>query len=67
VAVSIRLLEGLTMLATCAPTTAERDVLGRHGRLITADALRETENDKDRGDIEQRSAALRDALASAAV
>ena len=67
VAVSIRLLEGLTMLATCAPTGAERDVLGRHGRLITADALRETENDKDRGDIEQRSAALRDALANAAV
>jgi uncharacterized membrane protein len=67
VAVSIRLLEGLTMLATCAPTAAERDVLERHGRLITADALRETENDKDRGDIEHRSAALRDALASAAV
>jgi uncharacterized membrane protein len=62
VAVSIRLLESLTMLASCAPAAAERDVLGRHGRLITADALRETGNDKDRGDIESRFAALQDAL-----
>ena len=54
------------MLATCAPTAAERDVLGRHGRLIAADALRETENDKDRSDILSRSAALQDALATPA-
>ena len=53
-------------LATCAPTAAERDVLGRHGRLIAADALRETENDKDRSDILSRSAALQDALAKPA-
>jgi hypothetical protein len=66
VAVSIRLLESLIMLATCAPTAVERYVLGRHGRLITADALRETENDKDRSDIQSRSAALQDALARAA-
>lgn len=62
VAVSIRLLESLTMLAACAPTAVERDVLRQHGRLITADALRETENDKDRCDIESRFAALQDAL-----
>lgn len=65
-AVSIRLLESLIMLATCAVAATERDVLRRHGRLITADALRETENDKDRSDIQSRSAALQDALARAA-
>jgi uncharacterized membrane protein len=62
VAVSIRLLESLTMLAACAPTAVERDVLRQHGRLISADALRETENDKDRCDIELRLAALQEAL-----
>jgi uncharacterized membrane protein len=64
VAVSIRLLECLTMLAACAPTAVECDVLRRHGRLITSDALRETENDEDRSDIESRAVALQDALDS---
>jgi uncharacterized membrane protein len=62
VAVSIRLLESLTMLAACAPGAAERDVLRRHGQLITGDALHETVNEKDRGDIEARSLALQEAL-----
>ena len=62
VAVSIRLLESLIMLAACAPAAVERDVLRRHGRLITADALRETGNDKDRCDVESRYAALQEAL-----
>jgi uncharacterized membrane protein len=62
VAVAIRLLEGLTMLAGCAPGAAERDVLRRHGHLITVDALHETGNEKDRGDIEGRALALQEAL-----
>jgi uncharacterized membrane protein len=61
VAVSIRLLESLTMLAGGAPS-AERDVLERHGRLISADALRETSNDQDRHDLETRFGALQRAL-----
>jgi uncharacterized membrane protein len=63
VAVAIRLLEGLTMLAPCAARAAEREVLAGHGRLIAADALAATGNDKDRRDIEARAAALREALA----
>ena len=62
VAVSIRLLESLTMLATCAPTSVERDVLRRHGDLITADALGHIANEKDRRDVQQRALALRAAL-----
>jgi uncharacterized membrane protein len=62
VAVSIRLLESLAMLAPCAPTPVERDVLRRHGSLITADALHQTGNEKDRRDIEARALALQDAL-----
>jgi uncharacterized membrane protein len=62
VAVSIRLLESLALLAPCAPTPVERDVLRRHGRLITADALHETGNEKDRRDIETRARALQGAL-----
>jgi uncharacterized membrane protein len=62
VAVSIRLLESLTMLAACAPGAVERNVLARHGRLITVDALRATSNAKDRRDIEARSAALQSAV-----
>jgi uncharacterized membrane protein len=62
VAVSIRLLESLTMLAACARGVDERNVLARHGRLITVDALRATSNAKDRRDIEARSAALQSAV-----
>jgi uncharacterized membrane protein len=62
VAVSIRLLESLAMLAAGAPTAVERNVLARHGRLITVDALRATSNAKDRRDIEARSAALQSAV-----
>ncbi len=62
VAVSIRLLESLTMLAACAPTAVERAVLERHGRLVSLDALRATSNHNDRRDIEARSAALQAAL-----
>ncbi len=66
VAVAIRLLESLTMLAACARTEAEREVLAGHGRLIAADTLRATSNDKDRRDIDARSAALQHALSHAA-
>jgi uncharacterized membrane protein len=62
VPVSIRLLESLTMLAAYAPTHQERLVLADHGRLIAADALAATRNDKDWRDIEARSVALREAL-----
>lgn len=62
VAVAIRLLESLTMLAACAPGAAEREVLRRHGHLITVDALHETGNEKDRRDIEARALALQEAL-----
>jgi uncharacterized membrane protein len=65
VSVAVRLLDNLTMLAACASTPAERDVLASHGRLITADALRATGNDKDRRDIDERSATLEHALSHA--
>jgi hypothetical protein len=50
------------MLAACAPTEADREVLADHGRLIAADALAAIGNDNDRRDIRARSDALREAL-----
>jgi uncharacterized membrane protein len=64
VPVSIRLLESLAMLAACVGSDAERQVLRRHGSLIAADVLREISNDKDRRDIEERCAALDQALSA---
>lgn len=62
VAVSIRLLESLTMLVPCAHAPVEREVLRRHGSLIAGDALEQIDNEKGRRDLEARAGALQDAL-----
>jgi uncharacterized membrane protein len=64
VAVSIRLLESLTMLATCASSSVERKVLAEHGELVRASALQEIRVERDRHDVQARFAALQDRLQS---
>jgi uncharacterized membrane protein len=62
VAVSIRLLESLTMLATCASSDAERAALANHGELVRASALLAIKVDQDREDVQARFAALQERL-----
>jgi uncharacterized membrane protein len=64
VAVSIRLLESLTMLATCASGEPERRVLAEHGELVRASALQAIKVDRDRDDVQARFAALQGRLQS---
>ncbi|AZI44524.1 DUF2254 domain-containing protein (plasmid) [Deinococcus psychrotolerans] len=60
--VTIRLLEVLTVTASCLHDEQRRAVIRRHADMVREDALRVTENSGDRADIEQRYSTLRQLL-----
>lgn len=60
--VVIRLLEVLTVTASCLHDEQRRAVIRRHADLLREDALSVTENSGDRADIEERYSALRQLL-----
>lgn len=63
-AVTIRLLDSLTMLAPLARRPADRDALARHGEMVAANADMPEPNDLN--DVKQRHAWLQQALATSA-
>ncbi len=60
--VTIRLLEVLTVTASCLNDEHRRAVIRRHADLVREDALSVTENSGDRADIEERYSKLRQLL-----